>query len=334
MKKLTIVALVMMMVLGFFTGCSSNSGNGDGGEKKTILIYATSEDFRIDMCQQMLNEQFPDYDIHVEYMSTGDLSAKLIAEGEDTDADIIYELETAYLEKISDNLATLDVDFDVYDETLVPASHKYVPLIRTSTAIVVNEKMLQEKGIPTPTSYDDLLKPEYKGLISMANPKSSGTGYVFYLSLVNERGLDKALEYFDGLAQNISGAGYTESGSGPIKALSMGEAAIGFCLTWQAVNEINEGADYKILFFEEGSPYNTYSSAVIKKNQDDEAVMEVFDYIVEVITPKDKELYAPEKIYKEQNYHVDNYPENIPYANMDGVTDADVKSKLLDAWKY
>ena len=95
----------------------------------------------------------------MEYKSTGDLSSKLIAEGEKTDCDIIMELENAYMEKIADNLATLDgVDFSVYQESLVPASRKYVPLIVSSGAIIISPSVLNAKGFPTATCYDDLLK--------------------------------------------------------------------------------------------------------------------------------------------------------------------------------
>lgn len=307
-------------------------------KKKTITIYASSEDFRIENAQKMLNEKFPEYKIIIEYKSTGELAAKLANEGKDTDCDIVFELENTYLEKLGDTVASLDsvegVDFNLYLPELVPASHRYVPLIRTSGAIVVNKKKLEEKGLAMPTCYDDLTKPEYKGLISMPNPKSSGTGYVFYLNMVNTRGEEAALSYFDALAANLSGAGYTSSGSGPIKALKLGEAAIGLCMTWQAVDEINNGADYEILFFKEGAPYNTYSSAIIAGKETDPDIQKVFAYILSDVSPKDKELFAPEQIFRDRTFTIPNFPTDIPYADMTGVQDIAKKEALLDIWKY
>ena len=325
--KILCLILAVLMLAACFAGC--------GQKKKKIIIYATSEDFRIDNAQKMLSEKFPEYDIHVQYKSTGDLSAMLLASGKNSDADIIYELETAYLEKLGDQLAVLEnVDFSVYLPELVPESRRYVPLIRTSGAVIVNKKLLAEKNLPVPSSYDDLLKPEYKGLVSMSNPKSSGTGYIFYLNMVNERGEEAALAYFDALAKNISGAGFTSSGSGPIQALKMGEAAIGLGMTFQAVNEINAGADYEILFFGEGSPYNTYSCAVMEGKQNDEDVMKVFNYILSDVAPRDNALYTPEKIFKDKSFSIQNFPENIPYGDMTGLTDVAKKESLLDKWKY
>lgn len=333
MKKVLSVLLaisVLVSALCLLASCSR--------KKKTITIYATSEDFRIKNAQQMLNEKFPDYKIKIEYRSTGELAAKLANEGKKTDCDIVMELENTYLQKLGDMLAPLDdlsgVNFDAYLPDLVPASHRFVPFVRTSGAVVVNKTVLKEKNLSAPTCYDDLLKPEYKGLISMPNPKSSGTGYVFFLNMVNTRGEDKALEYFDALAGNLSGSGYTSSGSGPIKALKLGEAAIGLCMTWQAVDEINNGADYDILYFEEGAPYNTYSSAIISGKETDEDIQKVFAYILSDVTPKDKELYAPEQIYKDKTFTIKNFPTNIPYADMTNIDDVTVKENLLNKWKY
>lgn len=327
-NRLVALSLAVLLFALCLTAC--------GPSKKKIVIYATSEDFRIDFVQQKLNEAFPEYDIHVQYESTGTLSSLLLAQGKNFDADIIYELETTYLEKLGDQLAVLeDVNFDVYLDELVPASHRYVPLVRTSGAIVVNKTMLTERGLPVPTCYDDLLKPEYKGLVSMSNPTTSGTGYIFYLNMVNERGLEAALAYFDKLAENISGAGFTSSGSGPITgALKMGEAAIGLGMTFQAVNEINNGADYEILYFDEGAPYNIYSCAVLEGKQHDEDVMRVFRYILSDVAPKDNELYTPEKIFKDKTFTIENFPENIPYADMSRLIDTAYKDELLDQWKY
>lgn len=325
-KKAVAVALSAALCMGTFAGCSS---------KKTITIYSSAEDYRNEHARQMLNDKFPEYDIDLVDISTGDLAAKIAAEGKDSDADIILELETTYLEKVSDSLAELtDVDFSVFEDVYVPESHKYTPWVLMSGSIIVNPKLLEEKGLAKPTSYDDLLKPEYKGLISMPNPKSSGTGYIFLLNMVNERGEEAAFEYFDKLSENMSGQGFTTSGSGPVNGLLQGEAAIGLGMTFQAATEITNGAEFEILFFEEGAPYTTYSSAVIAGKETDEDVMKVFNYILSDVSPEDKRLYAPEKIFKNQNSSLENFPESIPYGNMEGIRDIELKESLLEKWNH
>lgn len=330
MKRLLAGFLAAVMCCGLLTGCGGNNG-----KKKAITIYSTSEDYRNVNARQMLNEHFPEYDITLNDIDTGTLAAKLAAEGKDSDIDIIMELETSYLVKCKDSLATLDgVDFSPFIEDFVPADKKYSPWLMNSAGIIINRKLLEEKGVAVPTSYDDLLKDEYKGLVSMPSPKSSGTGYMFLLNLVNSRGEDEAFAYFDKLAENLSGQGFTTSGSGPVKALLQGEAAIGLGITYQAVNEINNGVDLDVIYFEEGAPFNTYSAAVIAGKETDEDIMTVFNYIINEVSREDKRLYIPEKVFKEQESAMENFPENIVYGDMSGIDDIETKERLLDKWNH
>ncbi len=66
----------------------------------------------------------------------------------------------------------------------------------------------------------------------------------------------------------------------------------------------------------------------------DEDVQKVFAYLLSDVTPKDKELYAPEQIYKDRTFTIKNFPTDIPYADMRGNDDTAVKERLLDVWKY
>lgn len=328
-KKIVAVLMLLLLMLGSGTllcGCSA---------KEKIVIYSSAEDYRNDYARQELSKQFPEYEIELVDIDTGTLAARLAAEGTSIEADIIMELESTYMAKYSDSLATLgDVDFSIYLEELVPQNHKYVPWTRMSGAIVIDPVALNERNVPVPTCYEDLLKPEYKGLISMPNPKSSGTGYMFLLNLVNEWGEEKAFAYFDQLAENLSGQGFTTSGSGPVNALITQEAAVALGMTFHAAKSITDGNDFQILFFQEGAPYTSYSSAVVEGRQSREAVMKVFDYICNVISPSDKEQFCPETIFTDRQFPTDNFPENVPYGDMTGIDDIDLKERLLNKWNH
>ena len=166
----------------------------------------------------------------------------------------------------------------------------------------------------------------------MPDPKSSGTGYFFYKSWVNIWGEEKTLEYVDKLYGNLKQ--FTESGSGPVKMLKQGEVAVGLALTFQAVNEINNGQPFEIVFPENGSPYSLTGTAIIDGHQNKPGVGEVFDYIIHDFLIYDKEKYSPEKIYEEQVNRVPNYPADISYADMTGIQDDQEKERLLAIWKY
>ena len=157
------------------------------------------------------------------------------------------------------------------------------------------------------------------------------TKYMFVKMLVNTWGEDEAFRYFDALAENI--LQFTSSGSGPVNALIQGEAAIGLGMTAQAVTAINDGANLKILFFDEGSPFSLYGFAMPEGKQDRKAVRDVFDFFYTTLVPEDKELFYPEQIYKEKTFEIENYPTNIIYGDMSGNT-TEEKTRLLDKWEY
>jgi iron(III) transport system substrate-binding protein len=284
--------------------------------------------------QQLLKEKFPDYDITLQVLSTGNHAAKLKAEGTRTEADIILNLETGYLEGLQDILADLSsYNLSEFLPDLVPSSKKFLPWDKSSGAVVINRGKLESAGLPIPASYQDLLNPAYKGLISMPNPKTSGTGYMFLVSLINAWGEDAAFDYFDGLARNI--LQFTTSGSGPVNALIQGEAAIGLGMTLTATQAINSrGAPLEMLFFSEGAPSITTGFGIIKGRETRPVVKEVFQFTLDKLVKDDKELYCPEPVFKNQSNNIANYPRNIPYADMKGVYDPDLKEKTLARWKY
>jgi len=305
-----------------------------GKESNEVLIFTSMDDFRIEYLQKRFNEQFPQYKVIVNYMTTGSLAAKLKAEGTASDCDIIGELDSSSLEGLLDSLADLSAfDSSAFLDELVPAHKKYLPFERTSGCIIINEDFLTARNLPVPNSYQDLIKPEYRGVLSMPNPKSSGTGYFFLKNLVNVWGEDAAFEYFDRFAENV--LQFTSSGGGPINALIQGEAGIALGMTFSAVNLINtREVPLRIIYFEEGSPYTIYGMGIVKGKDSKQAVREVFEFYMDTLNREDKELFAPEQIFKVQENDIPNYPRNVKIADMRGIESLSEKERLLDKWKY
>ena len=326
MKKSFILLLALTLVFSLLAGV---------GSRESIVICASSEQYRNDSLQAQLNEKFPQYHIIVMYMSTGKAAAKVYAEGSDTEIDILVGLETGYLNKIKDSLGDISGKSRLqYLEGVSPADNgnRWVTWERQAGAIVVNREILDKYGLEAPKTYADLLKPEYRGLIAMPDPKSSGTGYFFYKNWVNLWGEEETLSYVDALHNNLKQ--FTESGSGPIKLLKQGEVAIGLALTFQAVTEINNGQPFEIIFPPEGSPYSLTGTAILEGHEHKTGVNEVYDYIIHEGLLLDKENFSPEIICQGQTVGLPNYPTDIRYADMTGIQDDKEKERLLALWKY
>ena len=328
LKTLAASLAAVILLSSLLVGC-------DTKKKEKIVIYSSNEDYIVEYMEKRFKEEFPDYDIVIEYKSTGEHSAALKAAGTKTDCDITTDLEYGYAAQIAKlgYLADLtDIsDFSIYTDDTVQSKY-YIPELRNGGCIAVNLDRLEELGLDMPTSYEDLLDPQYKGQISMPNPASSGTGYMFLLSLVNAWGEEKALEYFDKLAVNIHS--FTSSGAGPVSALALGEVTIALGMTSDAVTQINEGANLKIVFFEPGSPSSLYAQGIIAGKEDRQAVREVFDFLSTTLKEELRALYYPEKIYKDKDFKQEGFPEGYKYADMTVENAGEYKTELLAKWKH
>ncbi len=327
-KKLFLASILALVLFLLPVGCGSSQAKDN-----RVLIYTSDTEECIAFIQEELNKKFPQYEIVMEYYPTGNSAAKLQAEGKNTNCDIVLSLENGYLDLLKDNFADLSqFDASIYLKELVGAGNKYYPTMRSSGCIIIDKQMLSDRNLPIPQSYHDLLKPEYKGLISMPNPKSSSTGYMFLKSLVNAWGEDAAFAYFDQLSSNI--LQYTSSGSGPVNAVIRGEAAIGLGMTAQAFTQKRDaGATYDITYFQEGAPYAAYGFSIIEGKQNRQCVKDVFGYLHNTLIAQNSQKFFPEPIYQGKTFDVEGYPQNIPYSDMRGDTPEE-KERLLAKWQY
>ena len=314
-------------------GMSALAGCSSRGEENQVIIYSSCEGNRNENLMTAIAQDLPDLDVRLKYMSTGNLAARLKMEGEQAEFDIALGVEAGYLRAAEDSLVPLASRFDlsVFSDDLV-ISDAIMPLTRECGCFAHNTEVLGRVGVSAPTSLDDLLDPRFSGLVTMPNPKASSTGYNFYYSMVNLLGEDGALDYFDALAQNVYQ--FTSSGGAPASALTRGEAGLGLSLVFELVNERNDGAPTELDLFPEGVPWTMNGISVVKGHDDRQAVWDVMQWFYEKGILLDKQAFVPDRVFKDQDTHIGGYPENLTYANMDGLFDVDLKERLLDAWKY
>ena len=321
MKKY--ICLIFLFILLITTGCSKKTGQ--------VVIYTSMEENRNKALKEQLAEKFPDKDIVVQYLSTGNSAAKIKNEGTNVEADIVLDLETAHMVELEENFADLSsFDTSIYLDG-VNKSNRYLTWTKYTMALIIDKNYFDKHNLSVPKTYDDLLKSEYKNLIAIPDPKTSGTGYAFYLNVVNIMGEYKAIEYFKKLKNNLRE--FTTSGSGPTNLLKQGEIAIAMGMTSQGVEAINEGYNFKIVSLKTGAPYNTTSFGIIKGRENKENVREVFEWLMNDFGKYDKEYFLPVKILKNQEVKVKNYPTNLKDAKMDGIDSVSVKQDLISKWE-
>src|SRR6266850_769391 len=125
-----------------------------------------------------------------------------------------------------------------------------------------NPELLQRKKLPPPTCWRDLVKPEYRDEIQVANPNSSGTAYTAIATIVQLFGEEEAFRYLRQLHRNVNS--YTRSGVGPIKAVARGETSVSISFMHDGVTEAVAGFPVKIQAPCEGTGYEVGSLSIIK----------------------------------------------------------------------
>ena len=139
-----------------------------------------------------------------------------------------------------------------------------------------NEDILKKNNLPVPACWKDLLKPEYKGHVQMANPNSSGTAYTTLATMVQLFGEKEGFEYMKGLHKNINQ--YTKSGSAPIKAAARGENIIGIVFIHDAVKQAVKGFPIKSVAPCEGTGYEIGSMSLIKGGRNLDEAKKFYDW--------------------------------------------------------
>jgi len=129
-------------------------------------------------------------------------------------------------------------------------------------AIGVNTEQLKRINAPIPASWQDLLKPVYKGLIQMPSPQSSGTAYNMVASLVSLWGEEKAYGFMKALNPSIQT--YTSSGTGPSQAVATGACAIGIQFTPAFFESIIKGFPIEVIYPSEGVWFENPAVSILK----------------------------------------------------------------------
>lgn len=293
-KAILLIASVLILSLGL-SGCVSKNakdganddGQGSALNEKELNIYTALEDDLISDYLEGFKEQYPDVKINVTRDSTGIITAKLMAEKDNPVADVVWGTAASSL-LVLDQVDLLEPYAPVGVESILPEFKdnstvpKWVGIDAWETAFLVNKDVLASKGITDiPKSYADLADPQYKGLIAMSNPASSGTGLLTVNGVLSLMGEEEGWSYLDKLHENV--AVYLHSGSAPAKNTATGEYGIGVSFGYRCIKSAEDlGEKGVVVFPEEGSGWDVEANALIKKEEGTKEIAKKFlDWAIE-----------------------------------------------------
>jgi iron(III) transport system substrate-binding protein len=250
-------------------------------QKQTVVVYTAIENEQIADYMKALNKTLPNLDVKMLRLSTGDVSARFMAEKDNMQAEAIWGVgATNILIFKSAGLLEpyapkgLDKIQPLFRDKANPPS--WVGIDIYMSAFCVNTEVTKKNNLPMPASWLDLTKPVYKGQVVMPNPASSGTGYLSVASILQRMGEAEGWKYLDALDKNI--AEYTKSGSKPCKDAAAGERAVGVSFEYVALEMKKKGSPVEMVLPKEGSGYEMEANALTKKGAKNPAAKQFLDW--------------------------------------------------------
>lgn len=281
-------------VLMIATGCSSNdtaneastrskaSDNGETStERRTLTVYSGRSE---ELVAELLEDFTKATGVEVEFRpgDSGELSAQILTEGENSPADVFFSQDAGALGALSkakllkelpeDLLQKVDPRFRAKDGTWVGTSGR-------ARVLIIDPRQVPE----APTSIDDLLEPEWKGKIGFAPTNASFQSFVTGLRVV--RGEEKALQWLKAFADNDPVA--FEKNGAVRDAVNDGQVAIGLInhyYLFEAIAERGkEAVSAQNVFLGAGDPgglINVAGVGLLKNSARSDAAMEFVEFLL------------------------------------------------------
>ena len=246
MKKLfaLLLALVMVFGLGVTAYAEDNTAAMDeliaaAKEEGSLVVYGScEEEYLAAACQNFQKL----YGIKTDYqrLSTGEVPAKIEEENGKPSADVWFggtnnPYDDAAAKGLLEQYDAMNAVHLMKDMYKNPDGYWY-GIYTGLLGFMVNRDELDRKGLEVPQTWDDLLKPEYKGLIWLSNYKTAGTPKLVANLMIQLKGHDEGIQYLVDLDKNIEV--YTKSGSGPSKNVGTGECVIGIGFLHDGITQI------------------------------------------------------------------------------------------------
>ncbi len=282
------IALLLVLVLSFaLVGCGEKTKTEEPNlaEVEEVEKPYEGESLSLLVAYGGAEDSFPAFTektgIEIEFlsMSTGSALAKLQAEEGKTDADIWFG------GGVDSYLAARDLGFleaykspelDAINSQYLDEDGHFAGLALVPAGFIVNDDILEEKGLEAPKTWEDLTDPKYKGEIIMANPAISGTQYAIISGIIQTLGEDQAWDYFKKLDDNIDF--YAKGGGEPPEKVAAGEFAIGVTAITGGTYKYGETSPTSVIYPEDMIPWTPAPIAIFKNSEKTELAKVFVDW--------------------------------------------------------
>lgn len=277
----------MILLLVFCLAAAGSLFAGGGPEtapvtpqvKQKVMLYSSLKDSQMAALREGFMKKHPNVAMDYYTAGTGNVMTKLATERQagGISADIIWVGDpTNYIDFKKQGLL---MPYDSPAAAAIPNKFKdpdrmYMSARLIMLGFVYNTNLV--KGDQIPRTWEDLLKPEFKDLIGMTDPTSSGTTLFTVAGLVQNPRYGWA--YLEKLKKN--GVKLESGSSGVVNKAAAGEYKVSIGVDYIARTVIAQGATVGFAYPERDIPIIESPIAIMKDTKNLEAAKLLYDYII------------------------------------------------------
>ena len=271
MRKLVAGALLVTITT---VACGGAGGSEDDGP---LVVYSgRAEELVGPLLAQFEAES--GIDLEIRYADSSELAATLIAEGEETAADVFFAQDPASLGAAAGLMAPLpEATLDLVDARFHDRDGRWVGTSGRVRVVVHNT----DTDLPLPETIDDATDPAWAGQMGVA--PTNGSFLAFVSAMILERGEDGTRAWLEALAANDP---IEFDGNAPIvEATDTGELGGGlvnhyYLLRLRAEGQGNNTENYFIPAGDVGSLVMPAGVGIMGNTDSPEAAQELVDFLL------------------------------------------------------
>ncbi len=171
------------------------------------LTVMTHDSFAVS--QEVIEEFETEYHVTVKFIEAGDTGTavnKAVLSKNAPLADVFYGVDNTFLSRALNGDIFEPYDSpalaDIPSQFILDPQNRAIPVDYGDVCLNYEVSYFEERDLPPPDNLEDLLKPEYKGLLVVENPATSSPGLAFLLATIGTYGEDGYLAYWEGLVAN------------------------------------------------------------------------------------------------------------------------------------
>lgn len=221
--------------------------------------------------------------IHFLDMAPGEILARTEAEGGRPLADLWFGAGIDSFVKARD-LGLLEV-YRSPEAEAVPDGYKdpegyWTGVSLQLSGLLVNTDLLAERNLTRPKLWADLVSPEYKEQLLIADPAISSATFTAVAGLLHKMGEEEGWRYFEALAGNV--AYFTKSSSDPQKKVASGQVPLAVVsLTKENISRQGK-SPVQAIFPKDGIPWMAVGVAIFKNARNPEGAKAFVDWALSI----------------------------------------------------